>query len=230
MQLPLQPSMKHYFSFGHLLVFILLLGSMVMLIQLELLSFAFVKLGLPPDTGLTILFLSLLGSVINIPLMRVKHGVSQPETEPASYRGLLKVPLRAFSGNTVIAINMGGCLIPVSVSIYLFSSHSLGLAAVLLGIAIVSVISYVFSRPVQGLGIAMPILIAPISAALVGMLISPEHSAPLAYISGTLGVLIGADLLRLKDISQLGAPFASIGGAGTFDGIFITGIVAALLA
>lgn len=230
MQLPLQPSMKHYFSFGHLLVFILLLGSMVMLIQLELLSFAFVKLGLPPDTGLAILFLSLLGSVINIPLMRVKHDVSQPGTEPVSYRGLLKVPMRPFSGNTVIAINMGGCLIPVSVSIYLFSSHSLNLASVLLGIAIVSVISYVFSRPVQGLGIAMPILVAPISAALVGMLISPEHSAPLAYISGTLGVLIGADLLRLKDISQLGAPFASIGGAGTFDGIFITGIVAALLA
>ncbi|SDT84801.1 DUF1614 domain-containing protein [Nitrosomonas ureae] len=76
----------------------------------------------------------------------------------------------------------------------------------------------------------MPVLIAPISVALVGLSISPEQSASLAYISGTLGVLIGADLLRIKDIFRLGAPYASIGGAGTFDGIFITGIVAALLA
>ncbi|MCW8828861.1 MAG: DUF1614 domain-containing protein, partial [Gammaproteobacteria bacterium] len=68
------------------------------------------------------------------------------------------------------------------------------------------------------------------SAALAAVLIAPEASAPLAYISGTLGVLIGADLLRLKDIRTMGAPFASIGGAGTFDGIFITGIVAVLLA
>ena len=75
----------------------------------------------------------------------------------------------------------------------------------------------------------MPVLIAPLTAALIAVAINIEHSAPLAYISGTLGVLIGADLLRLKDVRQLGAPVASIGGAGTFDGIFMTGIVAALL-
>ncbi len=222
--------MKQYFSLSHLIVFILLLGIMMMLIQLELLTFAFVKLGLLPDTGLTILLASLFGSAINIPLMCVKHDASSPKNESPPNWGLLKVPTLSHSRDTLIAINLGGCLIPLSVSIYLFSSHSLNLVSTLLGIAIVSVISYVFSRPVQGLGIAMPILVAPISAALVGTLISPEHSAALAYISGTLGVLIGADLLRLKDISQLGTPFASIGGAGTFDGIFITGIVAALLA
>ncbi|MGH8630223.1 MAG: DUF1614 domain-containing protein [Burkholderiales bacterium] len=43
-------------------------------------------------------------------------------------------------------------------------------------------------------------------------------------------MLIGADLLRLKDIRRLGAPIASIGGAGSFDGIFVTGILAVLLA
>jgi uncharacterized membrane protein len=112
----------------------------------------------------------------------------------------------------------------------LFSNSTLSLAAALSGIGIIAVISYFFSRPIQGLGIGMPILVAPVSAALAGLIISPEQSAPLAYISGTLGVLIGADLLRMKDIARLGTPYASIGGAGTFDGIFITGIVAALLA
>jgi uncharacterized membrane protein len=68
--------------------------------------------------------------------------------------------------------------------------------------------------------------------AVVSVLLAyaPEKAAPLAYISGSLGTLIGADLLNLDRINGLGAPVASIGGAGTFDGIFITGIIAVLLA
>ncbi|WMJ07642.1 DUF1614 domain-containing protein [Nitrosomonas sp. sh817] len=142
----------------------------------------------------------------------------------------LRIPARRFQNETLICINFGGCLIPVTLSMFLFSHSELDIFPALLGITIITIISYFFSRPIPRLGIAMPILVAPISAALVGLLISPEQSAPLAYISGTLGVLIGADLLRIKDISRLGTPFASIGGAGTFDGIFITGIVAAMLA
>lgn len=203
---------------------------MMALIQVELLSFAFAKLGLPPALGLMVLFLSLLGSVINLPVTRIKSQVPIREFTQTVYWGLLRMPIRPFHNETQISINLGGCLIPATLSIYLFSNSSLSLPSTLLGIAIITMISYFFSRPIQGLGIGMPILVAPVSAALVGLLISPEQSAPLAYISGTLGVLIGADLLRMKDISRLGTPYASIGGAGTFDGIFITGIVAALLA
>jgi uncharacterized membrane protein len=43
-------------------------------------------------------------------------------------------------------------------------------------------------------------------------------------------VLIGADLLNLRKLQGLGAPIVSIGGAGTFDGIFVTGLMAVLLA
>ncbi|MBV8766819.1 MAG: DUF1614 domain-containing protein, partial [Hyphomicrobiales bacterium] len=38
------------------------------------------------------------------------------------------------------------------------------------------------------------------------------------------------DLLNLSNIEGLGAPVASIGGAGTFDGIFLAGIIAMLIA
>ena len=69
-----------------------------------------------------------------------------------------------------------------------------------------------------------------IASALIAIFLSHNQSPPLAYISGTLGVLLGADILRLNDIRKMGVPIASIGGAGTFDGIFITGIVAVLLA
>ncbi|WP_305333316.1 DUF1614 domain-containing protein [Nitrosomonas sp.] len=203
---------------------------MMALIQVELLSFAFAKLGLPPALGLVVLSLSLLGSVINLPVTRIKSQVPIREFTQPTFLGLLRVPVRPFHNETQISINLGGCLIPAALSIYLFSNSPLSLPSTLLGVAIITLISYSFSRPIQGLGIGMPILVAPVSAALVGLILSPEHSAPLAYISGTLGVLIGADLLRMKDISRLGTPYASIGGAGTFDGIFITGIVAALLA
>jgi uncharacterized membrane protein len=54
--------------------------------------------------------------------------------------------------------------------------------------------------------------------------------AGLAYAGGTLGTLLGADLTNLHKVRRLGAPLISIGGAGTFDGVFITGIVAVLLA
>jgi len=64
----------------------------------------------------------------------------------------------------------------------------------------------------------------------VAVLIAQHHAAALAYVGGSLGTLIGADLLNLGTVQRLGAPVASIGGAGTFDGIFLTGIMAVLLA
>jgi uncharacterized membrane protein len=52
----------------------------------------------------------------------------------------------------------------------------------------------------------------------------------IAYVSGVLGTLIGADLMNLNRVADLGAPVTSIGGAGTFDGVFLTGILAVLVA
>jgi len=45
-----------------------------------------------------------------------------------------------------------------------------------------------------------------------------------------MGALVGADLWNLPRIAEIGAPVVSIGGAGTFDGVFLTGIIAGLLA
>jgi len=221
--------MKNHFSPGNLLFFLFLLVFLLAFIQVGLLSFAFEKLGLPPALGFILLLLSLLGSAINLPIARIKSSVPPREITLPTFWGVLRIPMHPLSNETQISVNLGGCLIPTALSVYLFSQSSLTLLVTLLGITIVSILSYYFSRPIPGVGIAMPILIAPICAAMVGLILSPDQSAPLAYISGTLGVLIGADLLHLKEIPKLGAPNASIGGAGTFDGIFITGIVAALL-
>jgi uncharacterized membrane protein len=80
------------------------------------------------------------------------------------------------------------------------------------------------------MGIALPIFVPVAVTAVVALLLSYANAAPLAYISGSLGTLIGADLLNLPEVNGLGAPVASIGGAGTFDGIFLIGILAVLLA
>jgi uncharacterized membrane protein len=99
-----------------------------------------------------------------------------------------------------------------------------------IGAALVSAVVHWMAHPVPGVGIAVPVLVPPVAATAVAIILSRRYAPALAFISGTLGTLIGADLLNLDKIQGLGAPIASIGGAGTFDGIFTTGILAVLLA
>ncbi len=80
-----------------------------------------------------------------------------------------------------------------------------------------------------GVGIAVPRLLPPLSAALAALLLVPQQAPLAAYVAGTMGTLVGADLLHLGKIRGLATPVASIGGAGTFDGVFLTGIIAVLL-
>jgi len=221
--------MKTPVSPGHMLALVLVIILLVSFVQVGALTIAFGKLGLSPNSAFLLLFTSLMGSLINLPLFSMK-AEGPPQQPPPMLRGLLRPPPIPFTGRTLVAINVGGGLIPLAFSLYLMNHSAPGLleyGVVILG---VSLVSFFISRPVHGIGIGMPIFIAPIAAALLAIMVNADNAAPLAYSGGTLGVLIGADLLRLKDIRTMGTPIASIGGAGTFDGIFISGIVAVLLA
>jgi uncharacterized membrane protein len=213
------------FYFALLLV---ALGLLAVFVQVGALTLAFDKLGLSSNSATLLLFTSLLGSLINLPLFSVK-AEGPPPPMPHPFRSLLRLPPMAFTGKTVVAINVGGCLVPLAFSVYLLRHNPLNPLLVISAVAMVAAVCRLASRPVPGVGIGIPIFVAPLVAAMVSLLIDPQQSAPLAYISGTLGVLIGADISRLNDIRKMGAPFASIGGAGTFDGIFLSGIVAVLL-
>ena len=218
--MPLKPFSPQQLIIGLVLVIL------IILIQIEIFGLVLSKLGLSRN-GITILLIAtLIGSGINLPLTKLTSNF-RLENLPPSARYL--IPLKFKEGYTLIAINVGGALIPAAFSVYLMLHAELGILTTVLAISIISTISYIFSRPIENLGIGMPLFIAPISAALISMLLAQENSPALAYISGTLGVLIGADLLRVKNIRQLGVPVAAIGGAGTFDGIFITGVIAVLL-
>ncbi len=216
------------FSPFYLALLLAALGLLVAFVQIGALTLAFEKLGLSPDSAILLLSSSLIGSLINLPLFTVKSE-GPPPPLPAPFRSLLRLPRMAFTGKTVVAVNVGGCLVPFSFSVYLLLHHPLNLLTVMGSVGIVALVCRLASRPMPGVGIGIPMFVAPIMAAVTALVIDPQQSAPLAYISGTLGVLIGADISRLGDIRKMGAPFASIGGAGTFDGIFLSGIVAVLL-
>src|SRR5581483_5956574 len=130
---------------------------------------------------------------------------------------------------TIVAVNVGGALIPTVMSLYLLVRHNLWISGVL-ATAVVTIVAHVLAHPIRGLGIAEPVFVPAVSACVVSLLLAGRRAAPLAYISGSLGTLIGADLLNLDKVRGLGAPVASIGGAGTFDGIFVTGLLAVIYA
>ncbi|MBS4052541.1 DUF1614 domain-containing protein [Methylomonas rivi] len=213
-----------------LMLFFLMSVFLVAMIQVQFFQIAFAKLGLTPEATLAVLIGTLLGSGINLPIFKLKiqhtgHLVALPGRKPIWE---LFQPVR--EGCTVIAINVGGCVIPVGLCVYFISLQLIEPLLLGVDILIIAGLSYRLSRPVPGLGIAMPLFIAPLASALLALILDPAHAAHLAYIGGVLGVLIGADILHLKSVGSLGVPVASIGGAGTFDGIFLTGIIAALLA
>ena len=139
------------------------------------------------------------------------------------------VPDAVEAGATVVALNVGGALIPILVSIYLVARTRL-YGRMAIGVAIVAAVVHSLAQIVPGMGIAVPMFIPPLVAAGVGLLLAFRRAPPVAYVSGSMGTLVGADLLNLDRIAQLGAPIVSIGGAGTFDGVFLTGIIAGLLA
>jgi len=228
----MQSSQMHYLplapAFFAMLVAILVV--VVVLIQIRVLRYAYLTLGISPGAAMLLLTASLIGSYINIPVAHLPGRVVQTAQE-VTLLGMryYVVPVVEQWPGTVIAVNVGGAVIPGLLSLYLLAKHEFWVRAAI-AIAIIAAIVHALATPVPGVGIAVPIFVPPIATAMVALVLARHHAAPLAYISGSLGTLIGADLLNLGAVRGLGAPVASIGGAGTFDGIFLTGIVAVLLA
>jgi uncharacterized membrane protein len=213
-----------------LLLFILALVFLISLVQVGLISIAFDKLGLSPASAYLLLLCTLVGSLINLPLFSLKADSAAQPRIPLELARRPFFKLLPYTGRITVAVNVGGAVVPVAFSLYLIAHNPLNPLLVAAAVTVVAILARTTSLPIPGIGIGLPMLIAPIAAALIATILDPQQRAPLAYISGTLGVLIGADLLRLKDIRKLGAPIASIGGAGTFDGVFVTGLLAVLLA
>jgi uncharacterized membrane protein len=202
---------------------------MAVLIQIGILRYAYNRLGLRPGTVMLLLLASLLGSYFNIPLVDLPGQQILAHREVDFLGMRYAVPVVVNWPGTIIAVNFGGALIPAIVSLYLLVKNDTW-ALGLLAIACVALVCNQVARPVHGLGIALPVFVPALTAGIVAMVLSRRHAASLAYIGGSMGTLVGADLLNLGAIRRMGAPLASIGGAGTFDGVFLAGILAVLIA
>lgn len=224
------PSSIHYFPLAW--PFLLALGVLfifvVALVELGILKYAYTRMGIPPRHVLGVLLLSLIGSVINIPVAQLPPERMESPGVVDFYGVEYVVPEVRESPGTIVAVNVGGALVPAILSLYLLFKNKFYMRAIL-AVAIVAIVVHMLAYPVRGVGISVPTFVPPLVAAFAGMALGWRRAPPLAYIAGSLGTLIGADISNLGRIQGLGAPIASIGGAGTFDGVFLAGILAVLL-
>ncbi|MCM1982034.1 DUF1614 domain-containing protein [Lyngbya confervoides] len=214
--------------FIFLLFLLLILPLLWVAITLDIVQFAAGKLGFSPSVAFGLLILSLLGSAINLPLYQVETEIHLvPDLLSVYERFFWRLPLRQVQQVTIVALNVGGGLIPVLLALYQFTQTPA--VAILLVTAIVTTVSYYSAHIVPGIGIQMSPLVAPVTAALSAFVILPAQASSVAFAGGILGTVMGADLLHLKDLEQMSAGVLSIGGAGVFDGIALCGLMALLL-
>lgn len=219
----------------YLIIALAFLAVLFFFIQLNLISYAFMVLGLPPRIALVALLASLIGSYVNIPLYTVRSGPA-PAIATVNNDGVVyTIPYEYGGDGTKVAINVGGAVVPIAIAGYALIRSPQALLPSALATVVVAAVTHRFAHRVAGLGITVPMFIPPLVAVLVGLLVGGAMRVTraihvIAYVSGVLGTLIGADLTNLGRVANLGAPVASIGGAGTFDGVFLTGILAVLLA
>lgn len=188
------------------------------------------NLGLPPNYVFLLLLASLLGSYINLPVTKIKNkGIAERSRLFHLMSWRFNTPSDFQQRYTVLAVNLGGAVFPVLFCFYLLLLYPQYILQALMATAILALIVNSMAKPAPGVGIVLPLFIPPVLAALLAVIIAPNNSPVVAYIAGTIGTLVGADLMNLKNLSRTGAEIASIGGAGTFDGIFLTGILSVLL-
>ncbi len=217
------------------LLLVLLLVALLPLVFGEIFATALLKLRLGPEAALLLMLGIFIGSGINIPVKRIARAETLV-ADPLAVFGLLGFwpRLQRATAETVIAVNVGGCLIPVGLALYetvfLLSGGWRPMVGMGIAVAVNVLVCYRLAQPVPNIGIALPALVPPAVAALSALALVPEQATPVAFVAGVVGPLVGADLLHLRAIPRIATGTASIGGAGTFDGIVLSGIVAAYLA
>ncbi len=216
------------------LLFFLWIAFLIPVFFMDALLTAMAKLGFSVETAVFLVFWIFMGGLINIPVKRLERE-EMIDFSPVSFFGLNRLYPKTYQRSyTIIAVNVGGCLIPTAIALYewmrLGRLGGYAIFAALLAVLVNVVVCYRFARPLSGIGIALPPFLPALTAVLCAWLLLPGFAAPVAFIAGVMGPLIGADLLHLKDISRISTGIGSIGGAGTFDGIVLSGLFAVLLA
>ena len=232
-----------FYSAGALpvIALLLLIGLIIIVIPLLFLGFvgkAFTQLGFTWIEALAIVLLMLFGSFVNIPLYTFRRDMVRAGPAEFPYGSTAAPWVSQPVWDTVIALNLGGAVIPVLISAYLLyrAVGQLGtgiLVTVCIGILAVALIAYLATRSVPGVGIRAPLFMPGLAALLCGLLLNggtPLLAGVTAFVAGTAGTLLGAGIAWLPRIKDLEVPQVSIGGSGMFGAIFLACILSALIA
>src|SRR6266436_10436303 len=113
-------SQVHYLPMtpGLFSILVLLFAGLIIFVQLRILRYAYMRLGVGPGTALLLLFGSLIGSYFNIPVT-VLPGPPVRSGEIVEFFGMRYVVPFVSSSGTVLAVNVGGAVIPTLMSAYL---------------------------------------------------------------------------------------------------------------
>ena len=200
---PLQPALVVGLALLLVLVGVLfLVGAM---------SYAYRSIGIGEEALFALVLLSLIAGAVNIPVATWQTKPVVVVAEVVAFGLRYRLPLVRRPTSTILAVNLGGAVIPTVISIWLLIANPIWWPA--LGVsAIVTVVVHRVARPVPGLGIAIPALVPPALSAGGALLLASHGTAAVAYVSGTLGTLIGGDLLNLRKIRAMAPAVVSIGG------------------
>ena len=182
-----------------------------------------------PPIALAIVFLFYKAMSFSFPRMGIPRRLVIPVFVAILVGGLFNIPIWR-SGSTTVAVNVGGAIIPLLISLYLLPKAPLLKTA--LAIGVVATVSGLLAEVGADTGIRLHFgyVILPLTAVSLALILARRKAPQVAFISGTIGGIIGVDLFHLRELIDLGAAHMSIGGRGVFDGVFTTGIIAALLA
>ncbi len=190
-------------------------------------------LGLSVFESVALYMTILIGGVVNLPVFEFKSR-RDSEQRYASYLGT-KYPLPVWHGhNTVVSVNLGGCMFTLLASAYF--ALSLQPMTVLLSTTIVALCVFLLSKPSHSVGFYVPAYVPPLIAtgvALLGLTLyggGLYNCARLAFVCGTVGTILGTTVLNVLRLKKLSTSSISAGGFGTFDGIFLTGVLSTIVA
>jgi uncharacterized membrane protein len=172
------------------------------------------------SASLLMIVVIIIGSFINIPL----GGRRMVRVEETRFFGLVRRDVWRTQG---LSLNVGGVIIPLLIVGYFLSY--IPQEAVVVTTIVVSFFSFMGAKFVKERGILISMFLPVLFAVFFSLLLAPDHAPQVAFSSGVLGVLIGADLLRIPFILNRSGGVMCVGGGGIFDGIFLVGIISALV-
>ncbi|HTY46879.1 MAG TPA: DUF1614 domain-containing protein [Methanomassiliicoccales archaeon] len=137
-------------------------------------------------------------------------------------------------GPARVTINLTGVVVPVAVSLYVLLRKRIRVLPFLGLTALVALVTFPLVQYREGfLVLDFPLWLLPalVGAAMIYFFVrgSWESKLALAYASGSMGVFIGGDLIKLWSLPSSGGSSIFLGYNGLLDFVFLMGVFAAAL-